>query len=75
MEAPFALLVEHEHQFLQKSDYRPKDEEPLDVQKCQKYVERTKDCKSDISPDLSFERVISNNAYLYAWEHDRKGTT
>ncbi|KAL8639637.1 MAG: hypothetical protein Q9228_003348 [Teloschistes exilis] len=35
---------------------------PLNVQKCQKYVERTKDCKGEIPPDLSFERIISNKA-------------
>ncbi|KAL8960448.1 MAG: hypothetical protein Q9193_002848 [Seirophora villosa] len=48
--------------FYKKPDYRAIGEGPLDLQKCQKYVERTKDCKGEIPPDLSFEWIISNKA-------------
>ncbi|KAL9606672.1 MAG: hypothetical protein Q9179_000194 [Wetmoreana sp. 5 TL-2023] len=48
--------------FYQKPDYRPKGDGPLNIQKCQKYVERAKGCKGQIPPDLSFERIISNKA-------------
>ncbi|KAI4140370.1 MAG: hypothetical protein LQ341_003864 [Variospora aurantia] len=48
--------------FYKKPDYRPKGEGPLNLQKCQEYVERTKDSKGDIPPDLSFEQIISNKA-------------
>ncbi|CAO1599519.1 hypothetical protein XANCAGTX0491_003241 [Xanthoria calcicola] len=48
--------------FYKKPDYRSKNEGPLNLQKCQKYVEKTKECKSEIPPDLSFERIISNKA-------------
>lgn len=48
--------------FYKKPDYRAIGEGPLDLQTCQKYVERTKDCKGEIPPDLSFEWIISNKA-------------
>ncbi|KAI4232294.1 MAG: hypothetical protein L6R40_007440 [Gallowayella cf. fulva] len=48
--------------FYKKPDYRPKAEGPLNLQQCQKFVEKTKDCRGEIPPDLSFERIISNKA-------------
>ncbi|KAL8903690.1 MAG: hypothetical protein Q9207_003759 [Kuettlingeria erythrocarpa] len=48
--------------FYKKPDYRPKGEGPLDLSQCQKYVERTRDCKGNIPPDLCFERIVSNKS-------------
>ncbi|KAL8860697.1 MAG: hypothetical protein Q9178_002727 [Gyalolechia marmorata] len=49
--------------FYKKPDYRPQQNEgPLNVKKCQKYIEKTKGYKAKIPPDLSFERIVSNKA-------------
>ncbi|KIW03286.1 uncharacterized protein PV09_05499 [Verruconis gallopava] len=46
--------------FYRRPDYVSRPAGPLNLKDCQKYVERTKNNKSAIPPELSFERVVNN---------------
>jgi hypothetical protein len=48
--------------FYRRPDYVNRPAGPLNQEDCQKYVERTKNNKNAIPPELSFDKVISNEA-------------
>ncbi|KAK5144642.1 hypothetical protein LTR04_001503 [Oleoguttula sp. CCFEE 6159] len=48
--------------FYRRPDYVSRSAGPLNPKDCQKYVQRTKNSKNNIPPELSFERVIENKA-------------
>ncbi len=58
----FVILAIMSILFYKRPDYIAKPEGPLDLSQCQKYVDRTKSCRSEIPPELSFENVLADKA-------------
>ena len=46
--------------FYRRPNYVDRPAGPINQEDCQKYVERTKNNKNAIPPELSFDRVINN---------------
>jgi hypothetical protein len=48
--------------FYRRPNYVERHNGPLNQEDCQKYVERTKNNKNAIPPELSFDKVMNNEA-------------